>query len=75
MERQINDVLFNLPNDQGLGTFDWEPTTQGDWNAAQPTDPAGTGSHALFARSGNTYTTRPDVALYDQMKIDYASRL
>ena len=27
MERQINDVVFGLPNNQGLGTFDWEPTT------------------------------------------------
>jgi arabinogalactan endo-1,4-beta-galactosidase len=76
MERQINDVLFNLPNKQGIGTFNWEPTTQGAWNAAVASDPAGTGSHALFNnRSGNTYSTRPDLALYDQMKIDYASRL
>jgi hypothetical protein len=35
MEREINDVLFGLPNNQGLGTFDWEPTTQGSWNAKQ----------------------------------------
>ena len=75
MEREINDVLFNLPNQQGLGTFNWEPTTQGDWNAVQPSDPSGTTSHALFTRSGNTYTTRPDLALYDLMKTAYASRL
>ncbi|HEY2408657.1 MAG TPA: glycosyl hydrolase 53 family protein, partial [Polyangiaceae bacterium] len=76
MERQINDVLFNLSNKQGIGTFNWEPTTQGAWNAAVAADPPGTGSHALFNnRNGNTYSTRPDLALYDQMKLDYASRL
>jgi arabinogalactan endo-1,4-beta-galactosidase len=75
LERQINDVVFNLPNNQGLGTFDWEPTSQGKWNAAQPTDPSGTTTHALFQRSGNTYNALADLALYDQMKIDYASRL
>ena len=75
LERQINDVVFNLPNNQGLGTFDWEPTSQGKWNAAQPTDPSGTTTHALFQRSGNTYNALADLALYDQMKIDYAPRL
>jgi arabinogalactan endo-1,4-beta-galactosidase len=75
LERQINDVVFNLPNNQGLGTFDWEPTSQGSWNNKQPTDPSTTTTHALFQRSGNTYNALPDLALYDQMKIDYASRL
>jgi len=75
LQRQINDVVFNLPGNKGMGTFNWEPTTRGFWNAAQPTDPAGTTTHALFQRSGNTYTTLPDLALYSQMMIDYASRL
>jgi arabinogalactan endo-1,4-beta-galactosidase len=65
MQREINDVVFGMPGDQGLGTFNWEPTTQGDWNTG----------HDLWRRSGNTYTAQPDVALYDQMKMDYASRL
>jgi arabinogalactan endo-1,4-beta-galactosidase len=65
-QRAINDIFYNLPNNQGLGTFNWEPTTQGDWNA---------GGHDLLRRSGTTYTAQPDLALYDQMKIDYASRL
>jgi arabinogalactan endo-1,4-beta-galactosidase len=65
MQREINDVLFALPDRQGVGTFDWEPDTQGDWNAG----------HVLFTRSGNTYTAQPDLALYDQMKADYAGRL
>ncbi len=65
MQREINDVVFGLANDQGIGTFNWEPTTQGDWNTG----------HDLLRRSGTTYTAQPDLALYDQMKIDYASRL
>jgi arabinogalactan endo-1,4-beta-galactosidase len=64
-QKAANDILFGLPNQQGIGTFNWEPTTMGNWNTG----------HDLFRRSGNTYTEQPDVALYDQMKIDYASRL
>jgi len=65
-QRAANDIIFNLPNNQGLGTFNWEPTTQGDWNAT---------GHDLLRRNGATYTAQPDLAVYDQMKIDYASRL
>ena len=65
MQREINDVIFGLPKNQGLGTFNWEPTTQGDWNTG----------HALFQRSGNTYKELTDLGLYDTMKMDYASRL
>jgi arabinogalactan endo-1,4-beta-galactosidase len=74
MERQINDVVFGLPNNQGLGTFDWEPTSQGTWNNAQPSDATQT-THALWQRSGNNYTALPDLALYPPMKTAYASRL
>jgi len=65
MEREIYDVVFGLAGGQGIGTFNWEPTTRGDWNTG----------HDLLRRSGSTYTTEPDLALYDQMKADYASRL
>jgi arabinogalactan endo-1,4-beta-galactosidase len=75
MERQINDVLFGLPRNQGLGTFDWEPTTEGSWNAAQGSDPASVTTHALLQRSGTTYNALPDLALYDLMKVAYAGRL
>jgi arabinogalactan endo-1,4-beta-galactosidase len=75
MEREINDVVFGLPNNQGLGTFDWEPTTQGDWNAKQPSDAASVTTHALWQRSGNTYNALPDLALYPPMQTAYASRL
>ena len=65
MQREINDVVFGLARGQGIGTFNWEPTTQGDWNTG----------HDLLRRSGSTYTAQPDLSLYDQMKVDYASRL
>ena len=65
MQREINDVVFGLAGRRGIGTFNWEPTTRGDWNTG----------HDLLRRSGSTYTAQPDLALYDQMKMDYASRL
>ena len=55
-QKAANDVIFNLPNQQGIGTFSWQPTT-------------------LWTRSGGTYTAGADMAIYDQMKIDYTSRL
>lgn len=65
MQREINDVVFALPNNQGIGTFNWEPSTQGDWNTG----------HELLRRSGSTYTAQPDLSKYDEMKTAYASRL
>lgn len=65
-QRPANDIVFNLPDHRGLGTFNWAPTTLGFWN--EP-------NHDLLRRSGTTYTEQPDLALYDRMKIDYASRL
>jgi arabinogalactan endo-1,4-beta-galactosidase len=64
-QRAANDILFNLPNQRGLGTFNWEPTHSGTWNAG----------HSLFTAAGNRYTATADLALYDQMKTAYASRL
>ena len=75
MEREINDVVFGLPNNQGLGTFDWEPTTQGSWNAKQTSDPSSVTTHALWSRSGSNYTALPDLALYPPMQTAYAGRL
>lgn len=65
MQREINDVVYGLAAEQGLGTFNWEPTTRGDWNTG----------HDLLRREGENYAAQPDLALYDQMKRDYASRL
>jgi len=65
MQREINDVLFAMPAMQGAGTFNWEPTQQGDWNTG----------HTLFTASGNNFTSTADLLLYDAMKTAYASRL
>jgi arabinogalactan endo-1,4-beta-galactosidase len=59
--RQANDIVFNLPNHQGIGTFFWEPTHQPD--AQNP---------AMFTVSGRTYTVIPAcIDQYDQMKAAY----
>jgi arabinogalactan endo-1,4-beta-galactosidase len=61
MLRQANDVMFNLPNHQGLGTFFWEPTRA--INAA---------NHGMFTLNGTVYSPIPScINQYDQMKIDY----
>jgi arabinogalactan endo-1,4-beta-galactosidase len=65
MQREINDVVFGLPNQKGAGTFNWEPTHPGDWNTG----------HALFAPAGNRYTATADLMFYDAMQAAYASRL
>ena len=46
--RQANDIVFNLPNHQGLGTFFWEPTR--DINAA---------NLGIFTVAQNVYTPIP----------------
>ena len=33
---QINDVVFDLPGNKGMGTFDWEPTTSGPGTPPSP---------------------------------------
>lgn len=65
LQREINDIVFGLPRGQGLGTFNWEPTRQGAWNAG----------HALFSASGGRYTATAELALYDSMTSAYAERL
>ncbi len=65
-QRIANDTMWNMPNQRGLGTFNWAPTQAGFWN--EP-------NHHLLTRSGTTFTVQPDMALYDQMVTAYASRL
>ena len=65
-QRIANDTMWNMPNQRGLGTFNWAPTQAGFWN--EP-------NHHLLTRSGSTLTVQPDMALYDQMVTAYASRL
>ena len=59
--RQANDVLFNLPNHQGLGTFFWEPTHHVNGN-----------NPGIFTVTGNVYTPiSACIDQYDQMKTAY----
>ena len=60
-ERAINDIIFGLPNQQGIGTFYWEATHSGADNAGA----------LLFSNRA----AQPDLLLYDAMKTAYASRL
>ena len=39
-QRAVNDIFFNLPNDQGIGTFNWQPSTL--WARSGSTYTAGT---------------------------------
>jgi arabinogalactan endo-1,4-beta-galactosidase len=39
---QANQIMYEMPNGRGLGTFFWEPTQSGEWGAS------------LFTWSGNT---------------------
>jgi arabinogalactan endo-1,4-beta-galactosidase len=64
-QRAANDLIYDLPNQQGLGTFNWEPTHSGDWNQG----------HVLFTTNGDAHIATPDLALYDAMKTAYADRL
>lgn len=58
--RLLNDIMRELPDGRGLGTFFWEPTQSGPWGAA------------LFDWQGNTASARTeDFAEYDQMRVDF----
>jgi arabinogalactan endo-1,4-beta-galactosidase len=63
-ERELNDVFIGMPNQQGLGTFFWEATMGTKDN-----------NGALATQAGGTYAAGQDLSLYDQMKVDYATRL
>jgi arabinogalactan endo-1,4-beta-galactosidase len=58
--RLLNDIMRELPDGRGLGTFFWEPTQSGSWG------------EAMFERTGNTLRARPeDFAEYDQLRQDF----
>jgi arabinogalactan endo-1,4-beta-galactosidase len=65
LPRDINDIVFGLPDQQGLGAFNWEPTREGTWNMRR----------ALFSAAGNQYTSTTDLSAYDAMRTAYAGRL
>ena len=55
-KRALNDILFNLPDARGRGSFIFEPTY---W------------LEKFFNQSGNTYTANALLDLYPQMATDY----
>jgi arabinogalactan endo-1,4-beta-galactosidase len=61
--RAENDVMFNLPDGKGLGTFIWEPTQNGNEQALFSRDPA-TGANVA----------NQQMYLFDAMAKAYASR-
>jgi arabinogalactan endo-1,4-beta-galactosidase len=59
--RLLNDIMHELPDGRGLGTFFWEPTQSGSWG------------EAMFTWQGNRASANPaDFAEYDQMRLDFA---
>jgi arabinogalactan endo-1,4-beta-galactosidase len=62
--RKVNDIIFNLPDKKGFGTFVWEPT---DWNDD------GYGA-TLFDWKNNPAGRHSNdlLELYPKMAIDYA---
>ncbi|MEW6995146.1 glycosyl hydrolase 53 family protein [Colwelliaceae bacterium MEBiC 14330] len=58
--RLVNEIMFNLPNQRGLGTFFWEPLLSGDWG------------QSMFIKKGNVYTAKADsFILFDAIVKDY----
>jgi arabinogalactan endo-1,4-beta-galactosidase len=58
---QANDIVFNLPNHQGVGAFFWEPTEY--INQA---------NQGMFTVNGSVYSPIPAcISQYDQLKSDY----
>ncbi|MBN1130371.1 MAG: glycosyl hydrolase 53 family protein [Chitinispirillaceae bacterium] len=56
--RRVNDIVFGLPGNRGIGTFVWEPT---DWR------------ETLFDRQGSVRVTNARIDLYPQMSRDYGN--
>jgi arabinogalactan endo-1,4-beta-galactosidase len=58
--RLLNDIMRELPDGRGVGTFFWEPTQSGSWG------------NAMFTFQGNTLRAiATDFAEYDQMRTDF----
>jgi arabinogalactan endo-1,4-beta-galactosidase len=63
-QREANDVIFNLPDRRGLGTFNWDPTR---FYETHPNEP-------LFdtASAWSDFVANPErMAIYEQMASDY----
>jgi arabinogalactan endo-1,4-beta-galactosidase len=58
-KRAANDIIYDLPDGRGLGTFVWEPT---QWR------------ETLFDRDGDRLVTNSLIEIYDEMAEDYGLR-
>jgi arabinogalactan endo-1,4-beta-galactosidase len=58
-KRAVNDIMFDLPNEQGRGTFIWEPTRWGE---------------TLFDQDGDRRIANQWLREYDEMALDYGLR-
>ncbi|HEX6276192.1 MAG TPA: glycosyl hydrolase 53 family protein [Polyangiaceae bacterium] len=57
--REANQIMFDLPDGRGRGTFFWEPTQSGVWGAA------------LFTQMNGAYhANHADFAEFDAMKLE-----
>lgn len=62
-KRAANDLMRDMPDGRGLGTFFWEPTANGEWG------------DAMFTWAGNeARADQDDFAIYDQIADDYGLR-
>ncbi len=62
-KRAVNDIMRNLPDGRGMGTFFWEPTANGEWG------------DAMVTWAGSQAQMKPeDLAIYDQIADDYGLR-
>jgi arabinogalactan endo-1,4-beta-galactosidase len=58
--RRANDIMYNLPDARGLGTFLWEPTEGGVWGGS------------MFNYVGSSFRANPeDFSVYDGIRDDY----
>lgn len=58
--RRANDIMHDLPDARGLGTFLWEPTQSGVWGSS------------MFTYLGNAYQANAeDFAVFDAIRSDY----
>lgn len=65
-QRAANDVVFNLPDKRGIGTFNWDPTRVYD---THPND-------ALFSTEtewSDFHVIPEKMGIYDQMAAEYAA--
>jgi arabinogalactan endo-1,4-beta-galactosidase len=58
--RRANEIVRDIVDQRGLGTFVWEPTESGVWGPS------------MFTRSGNTYRAISEAfAVYDGIRADF----